>query len=524
LKVYEPDGDIDTETKTDYIDVTKVNEQPIADPNGPYTSTEGALITFDGFGSSDPDGNIVSYAWDFGDGNTGTGVDPTHTYIQDGIYTVTLTATDNDAATNQASTTTTIISEDTTSPIIASPHDHSVEINAAKNITWIITEKNPDKYRVLRNDTEVISPTSYKSGVGINISINTSTLGVWNYTIFANDTLANTAKGQVNITVLEKIQLNITITSPIDGYSTNSNSILVNGYVNGNGTTPAVTVNGYIAEVENTGSPWAFSKSISLSTGINTITATATDDSGSNKSVSITITRKSTDNSGGGSSGGRGGSSGESYYNIQISETERENVYKDSRVCYSFDKEGNIIRYINFTGLTSSGQVTAKVEMLKDTSSLVDIAPPDMVYRNLNIWVGNLGWATQQNIADPTISSKVERIWISKNKIDESTIILYRYSDGIWNPLTTTKIGEDADYLYFETKTPGYSPFALTGKVTIDLPGEKAQPGGESMDSEPLKEEKPNQTADEKPSIPGFGVCATLSILMAAFQLLQKRK
>lgn len=95
--------------------------QPIADPNGPYTSTEGVLITFDGFGSSDPDGNIVSYAWDFGDGNTGTGVDPTHTYIQDGIYTVTLTVTNNDAATNQASTTTTISDTEPTADFKGTP-------------------------------------------------------------------------------------------------------------------------------------------------------------------------------------------------------------------------------------------------------------------------------------------------------------------------------------------------------------------------------------------------------------------
>ena len=52
--------------------------------------------SFDGNGSSDVDGTITDYAWDFGDGNTGTGPTPDHVYATAGIYTVTLTVTDDD--------------------------------------------------------------------------------------------------------------------------------------------------------------------------------------------------------------------------------------------------------------------------------------------------------------------------------------------------------------------------------------------------------------------------------------------
>lgn len=55
----------------------------------------GLVCAFDASASSDSDGTIDSYAWDFGDGTTGTGKKPDHTYAVDGTYTATLTVTDD---------------------------------------------------------------------------------------------------------------------------------------------------------------------------------------------------------------------------------------------------------------------------------------------------------------------------------------------------------------------------------------------------------------------------------------------
>ena len=77
-----------------------VPQPPVADANGPYTGCVGESINFDGSGSYDPDGTIVSYQWDFGDGDTGSGVTPSHTYDNCEVYTVTLTVTDNDGLTD----------------------------------------------------------------------------------------------------------------------------------------------------------------------------------------------------------------------------------------------------------------------------------------------------------------------------------------------------------------------------------------------------------------------------------------
>ena len=165
----------------------------------------------------------------------------------------------------------------------------------------------------------------------------------------------------------------------------------------------------------------------------------------------------------GGSGGGGGGTSGEAFENIECTETSREFVNKESYISYNYELECNLVEFINFTAVTSSGDIAAKVEILKDTSTLVDKAPPGIVFKNLNIWVGNFGWATEKNIKDPEIGFKVDRSWLTQNNIDESTITKYRYDEGQWNSLPTSKIRDDASDLYFIAKTPGFSPFSITG-------------------------------------------------------------
>jgi len=70
------------------------NDPPVADAGGPYTGTEDIAVSFDGSGSSDSDGDTLTFLWDFGDGSTGSGVSPTHTYTAGGTYTVTLVVND----------------------------------------------------------------------------------------------------------------------------------------------------------------------------------------------------------------------------------------------------------------------------------------------------------------------------------------------------------------------------------------------------------------------------------------------
>jgi PKD repeat protein len=75
----------------------------------PLNPTVGQEVTFNASDSYDPDGVIVAYNWDFGDGSSEQGKIVTHYYTQEGSYKVTLTVIDNDGKTGSISQTVTVV-------------------------------------------------------------------------------------------------------------------------------------------------------------------------------------------------------------------------------------------------------------------------------------------------------------------------------------------------------------------------------------------------------------------------------
>jgi len=99
-----------TATDSNSVTVENVNEPP----NAAFTySCSGLTCSFNGTGSSDPDGTINQYSWAFGDGAPGSGPSPSRTYAGSGTYTVTLTVTDNQGSSGSTSQSVSVVAAQT---------------------------------------------------------------------------------------------------------------------------------------------------------------------------------------------------------------------------------------------------------------------------------------------------------------------------------------------------------------------------------------------------------------------------
>lgn len=103
----------DTISKVIFLQLgTPGNKPPVAVAEFESGAWQGKVVQFDGSGSYDPDGDIVSYLWNFGDGSTSGEQSPTHVYTTPGTYTVTLTVTDNEGSSGTDSGTLIVIDYD----------------------------------------------------------------------------------------------------------------------------------------------------------------------------------------------------------------------------------------------------------------------------------------------------------------------------------------------------------------------------------------------------------------------------
>ncbi|WP_167880978.1 NosD domain-containing protein [Methanococcoides sp. AM1] len=326
--------------------------------------------------------------------------------------------------------------------------------------------------------------------------------------------------------VVDTLMPVISITSPADGSSTTASSVTVSGLVNGTGSLPLVTVNDINAETTIIDFNGTFTATVPLAIGANTIYANVTDAAGNTNTTSVNVTRTSSSSRGGssgGSSGGGGGSgaTGEAFENIMFKEVKTENIVGGLEISYKFDAEQNAIENINFSALRNYGRISTTIEVLKNKSAMVNNSAPGIVYSNLNIWVGMSGFATEDNIADPVISFSVAKDWLVENGIDENSIALYRHSEGKWNALNTMKVGEDDSYLYFEAKTPGFSPFAIVGFAEEDE--SVSIQDGTSPSEDDISEVGDEDTQTESNGIPWISTGSLVMILVGVHLLMRKR-
>lgn len=123
---------------------TAGNQPPTAHATAmPTTGTAPLAVAFDGSGSSDPDGTISSFEWNFGDGVTGTGAAVNHTYSTTGGFSATLTVTDNQGATHSTALSITVNSPPT---VVNAPSNLTGTVSGRKVVLRWTDNSNNETY------------------------------------------------------------------------------------------------------------------------------------------------------------------------------------------------------------------------------------------------------------------------------------------------------------------------------------------------------------------------------------------
>jgi PKD repeat protein len=107
-----------------------LNGAPVAVLGGPLTATTGQALAFSAAGSSDPDGDALSYTFDFGDGTrvTQSQTEAMHTYSEAGVYTVSLTVSDPLGASDS-------VSQDITVTTAQDPEESEINAVLSADVT-----------------------------------------------------------------------------------------------------------------------------------------------------------------------------------------------------------------------------------------------------------------------------------------------------------------------------------------------------------------------------------------------------
>lgn len=124
------------------------NQPPVASAvASPTSGPAPLLVNFNGSGSSDPDGTISSYAWDFGDGSSASGSSVSHTYNTPGNYMARLTVTDDRGATSSATVSVTV---NANTPAAPTNLTASVSSSTQINLSWSDNAANESGFKIER--------------------------------------------------------------------------------------------------------------------------------------------------------------------------------------------------------------------------------------------------------------------------------------------------------------------------------------------------------------------------------------
>ena len=240
---------------------------PNVPPTASFTnSTSFLALSVDATSSSDLDGTVTGYAWNFGDGTTATGVTANHTYAAPGTYTVTLTVTDDDGATG-------VLTQDVT---VAANQAPTAAFTPTTNFLGVSVDATAS------SDLDgTITGYSWNFGDGATAAGATAnhtygSAGTYTVTLTVTDDLGATGTVSHDVTVAPEPP-NV---APTASFTTSASSLVLS--VNGSGSSDSDgTITGYAWNFGDgataTGATATHSYAVA---GTYTVTLTVTDDDG----------------------------------------------------------------------------------------------------------------------------------------------------------------------------------------------------------------------------------------------------
>jgi PGF-pre-PGF domain-containing protein len=421
---------------------------------------------------TDASQNATGWNWDFGDGATSTEQNPAHTYFSAGNFTINLKVTNAEGTDSKNATITVSQKQELATPVAnfnANPTSGTVPLT----VQFTDSSQNAAGWSWNFGDganSNEPSPSHIYSAEGT-------------YTVFLTVNNANgSASKETTITVQSQ-------SSSGDGSSSGGSS-------NGDGS------NG-----------------------------DGSNGDGSNGDDSSSGSSHGSGSSGGGGGGGAGGSP-ELQSNVEAKELSQTFIASGRPAKFDFPQKATPVVYVSFDSKKTAGKTTAIVEMLKNKSTLTSDVPNGEVHKYLNIWVGNAGFGNSKNIENAIVDFKVEKSWIQDKNIDKSSITLNRYSDTKWSALPTNLSGEDDKYLYFTAETPGFSSFAITGKITANEAANaihsetQSGPNIGSLENNASNatdvKQTPEQTQNPSTKTPDFEIASGIFCLLGVFLYMRR--
>ena len=454
---------------------------------------------------------------------SGKAVNFSYSITGDGDYTCRVYANDSVNWWNASETRAFTI--DTTPPQITISYPSQVYRNTSANLTVRITDVHPCKYVVYRNGS-IVESGSYGSN-SFNITINTTALGFWNYTVKANDTAGNENSTSVMVKVINNppvATFSFTPASPRKGQSVEFNA------------SSSYDVDGSIVSYAwnfgdgSTASGVTVTHSYS-SAGTYTVKLTVTDNDGDSNISTVKITVKTSVTAPPPAGGGAGG--GVVFTSPHL-EAPSENKYTDAWV-FSAGKESTLKISSKIRGACDVLEVKIKPKetvALAYTISKVKSLPKDVpeppydTYRIFEISFVKYGTKTEIH-PEGMIKFRVAKPWLEEKGYRKDQISLMEYSGNVgWTEFPAKVTGEDNSYVYYESSVKSFSIFAVVAKPVVaetETPVPTATTPSAVTTTTPSEVTTPTQVTETQvktlKSTPGFEVLACLIAVIVALRV-----